>query len=110
MTTAFIMIVTPDFFWWETAIDPVDYIFGAMNRRPDGPRPGLTQLTYCYLAMFGDYAKALQNEGTPSKHYYLAEAIGNTSGEKYHRLTRWTVQQGSMVPPITSVSQMTSRA
>ena len=61
MTVAFVVIDTPDFFSFEEALDLVDYIFEAINCRPDGRRPGLTQLTACYLAMFGDYAKALQN-------------------------------------------------
>ena len=64
VTIAFIMIDTPDFFFSETAIGLVDYIFEAINCRPDGRRPGLVQLTSCYMAMFGDYAKALQNDGT----------------------------------------------
>ena len=62
-TIAFIMIDTPEFFSFETAIGLIDYIFEAINCRPDGRRPGLVQLTSCYMAMFGDYAKALQNEG-----------------------------------------------
>ena len=64
MTIAFVMIDTPDFFSFESAIDLCDYIFEAINCRPDGRRPGLVQLNSCFLAMFGDYAKALQNEGT----------------------------------------------
>ena len=64
LTIAFMMIATPNFFSLETAIDLVDHISEAINSRPDGRRPGLTQLTFCYLAMFCDYAKALQNEST----------------------------------------------
>ena len=64
MTIAFVMIDTPEFFSFESAIDLSDYIFEAINCRPDGRRPGLVQLNSCFLAMFGDYAKALQNEGT----------------------------------------------
>ena len=48
----------------EMAIDRLAYIFDAINCRPDGRHLTLTQITSCYLAMFGDYAKALQHEGT----------------------------------------------
>ena len=64
MTIAFIVVATPDFFPFETALELVDYIFDAINFRPDGRRPGLVQLTQCYLSMFGDDAKHLQNSGT----------------------------------------------
>ena len=64
ISIAFIVIATPDFFTFETALELVDYIFEAINCRPDGRRPGLMQLTSCYLAMFGDYARTLQNDGT----------------------------------------------
>ena len=64
MTIAFVMIDTPQFFSFESATDLSDYIFEAINCRPDGRRPGLANLNSCFLAMFGDYAKALQNEGT----------------------------------------------
>ena len=64
MSIAYIVIATPDFFSFETAIELVDYIFESINCRPDGRRPGLVQLTACYLSMFGEYAKALQNHGT----------------------------------------------
>ena len=64
MTIALVMIDTPEFFSFESAIDLSDYIFEAINCRPGGRRPGLVQLNSCFLAMFGDYAKALQNEGT----------------------------------------------
>ena len=64
MTIAFVMIDTPQFFSFESAIDLSDYIFEAINCRPDGRRPGLANLNSCFLAMFGDFAKALQNEGT----------------------------------------------
>ena len=64
MSIAYITIATPEFFSFETAIELVDYIFESINCRPDGRRPGLVQLTACYLSMFGEYAKALQNHGT----------------------------------------------
>ena len=64
MTISFLVIETPDFLPFETALELVDYVFEAINCRPDGRRPGLSQLTACFLSMFGDYAKALQNEGT----------------------------------------------
>ena len=63
MTIAYIVVATPKFFTFETAIDLVDYIFEAINCRPDGRRPSLMQLHQCYLSMFGDYAKQLQNTG-----------------------------------------------
>ena len=52
-----------DFLRLETAIEVSDFIFEAINCRPDGRRPTLMCLTACYLSMFSSYAKALQNDG-----------------------------------------------
>ena len=62
-TIAFLSIMKPEFLSFETAIEVSDYIFEAINCRPDGRRPTLACLTACYLSMFGSYAKTLQNEG-----------------------------------------------
>ena len=62
-TIAFVTIMKPDVLSFETAIEVSDFIFEAINCRPDGRRPTLACLTACYLSMFGAYAKALQNEG-----------------------------------------------
>ena len=63
MTIAYLFIGDSDFFFFETALITAVFIFKQVNIRPDGKRPTLACLTACYLAMFGEYAKCLQNDG-----------------------------------------------
>ena len=64
MTICWLVIDTPDWFTFECALTTVDYIFEAVNLRPDGKRPTIQCLNACYLSMFGEYATVLQNDGT----------------------------------------------
>ena len=64
MTIAYLSITNPDWFTLETALITTDFLFEQVNMRPDGKRPTLACLSACYLAMFGEFAKVLQNEGT----------------------------------------------
>ena len=64
MSIAYLSIQSPDWFTFETALVTTDFLFEQVNMRPDGKRPTLTCVSACYLAMFGEYAKVLQNEGT----------------------------------------------
>ena len=85
-TIAFLSVMKPDFLSLETAVEVSDFIFEAINSRPDGRRPTLMCLTACYLSMFSSFAKEFQNEGvkleiwfkTKSKWEYLwKESITN---------------------------------
>ena len=64
MSIAYLSIQSPDWFTFETALVTTDFLFEQVNIRPDGKRPTRTCVSACYLAMFGEYAKVLQNEGT----------------------------------------------
>ena len=63
MTICWIVIDTPTWFCFESALNTVEFIFEAINCRPDGKRPSIQCLTACFFAMFGEYARLLQNEG-----------------------------------------------
>ena len=67
--------MTPDFLTFETALAVCDFIFEAVNCRPDGKRPTVSCLNSCFLAMFGEYANLLQNEGKILEDYLKAKAI-----------------------------------
>ena len=64
MSIVYLSIQSPEWFTLETALVTVDFLFEQVNMRPDGKRPTLACVSACYLAMFGEYAKVLQNEGT----------------------------------------------
>ena len=49
MTICFIAVETVGWFPYELAIEVVDFIFDAINFRPDGIRPSLPSLTSCYI-------------------------------------------------------------
>ena len=72
MTICWLSIATPMFLTYETALDVCEYIFDSINCRPDGKRPSLESLTAVYFAMFGEYAKQLQNQGTVLEDWLLA--------------------------------------
>ena len=65
MTICYLNIANPEWFPFETALIVTDFMFEQVNMRPDGKRPTLACLSACYLATFGEYAKCLQNDGTP---------------------------------------------
>ena len=67
--------MTPDFLSFETALTVCDFIFEAVNCRPDGKRPTVSCLNSCFLAMFGEYASLLQNEGKILEDYLKQKAI-----------------------------------
>ena len=67
--------MTPDFLTFETALAVCDFIFEAVNCRPDGKRPTVSCLNSCFLAMFGEYANLLQNEGKILEDYLKQKAI-----------------------------------
>ena len=84
MTIAWLSVLTPEFLTFETAIEVVDYIFEAINMRADGKRPSLQCITQCFLSMFSEYAKGLQNEQSVldswlkeknNWHHYWKESI-----------------------------------
>ena len=84
MTISWISVITLDFLPYETAVDVVDFIFEAINMRADGKRPSLQCITQCFLSMFSEYAKCLQNEQTvldlwlkekSNWHHYWKESI-----------------------------------
>ena len=56
MFICWLLIDSPTFFCFETALATVDFIFEAINCRPDGKRPGMGCLNVCFLAMFSEYA------------------------------------------------------
>ena len=62
MTICWLSCMTPDWFSYETAVEVVDFIFEAINLRPDGKRPSLECITQCFLTMWSEFAKCLQNE------------------------------------------------
>ena len=62
MTIAWLSVTTPDFFMYATAMDVFDFIFEAINFRPDGKRPSLDCITLCFVLIFSEYATCLQNE------------------------------------------------
>ena len=62
MSIAYLSVQNLDYL--ETALVTTDFLFEQVNMRPDGKRPTLACVSACYLAMFGEYAKVLQNEGT----------------------------------------------
>ena len=64
MSIAFLSIQSPEWFTFETSLVTTDFLFEQANMRPDGKRPTLACVSACYLAMFCEYAKVLQNEGT----------------------------------------------
>ena len=63
------------FLSFETALAVCDFIFEAVNCRPDGKRPTVACLNSCFLAMFGEYASLLQNEGKILEDFLKAKAI-----------------------------------
>ena len=67
--------MTPDFLTFETALAVCDFIFEAVNCRPDGKRPTVSCLNSCFLAMLGEYASLLQNEGKILEDYLKQKAI-----------------------------------
>ena len=79
MTICWLSIATPSFLTYEAAVDVCDFIFDAVNRRPDGKRPSIQALTTIYFAMLGEYAKLFQNHSkileewltTPSNWHHL---------------------------------------
>lgn len=75
----------PEFFSIETALDLVDYIFDAINCGPDGRRPSSSNFTSGYLAMFGDYAKVLQNEGTNLEAWLAFKGNWQHTGEMFRQ-------------------------
>ena len=64
MSIVYLSVQNPEWFTFETALVTTDFLFEQINMRPDGKRPTLACVSACYLAMFGEYAKVLQNEGT----------------------------------------------
>ena len=64
MSICFCTIGKPEFFTLETAFGLVDFLFTAVNLRPDGKRPSVECLVSCYLATFGEWAKTIQNDQT----------------------------------------------
>ena len=63
MTICWLVIDTPTWFCFETALTTVDLIVEAIHCRPDGKRPSIQCLTACFLTMMSEYAQVLQNEG-----------------------------------------------
>ena len=63
-TISYCMIANPSWFNYEDALALVDFLFESINCRPDGLRPNLESLSNCFYAMFGEFARVLQNEGT----------------------------------------------
>ena len=64
-TVAFLTINSiPPFLSYETVVWVSDFIFEAINCRPDGWKPTLDCLQATYLAPGGEYARRLQNDGT----------------------------------------------
>ena len=66
---------SPVFLSFETALTVCDFMFEAVKCRPDGKRPAVGCLNSCFLAMFGEYAGLLQNEGKILEDYLQAKAI-----------------------------------
>ena len=107
-TIAFLTIIKPGFLTLETAIEVTDYIFDAINCRPDGRRPTLASLSACYFAMFSAYAKELQNDAVvleqwlknKSKWEYLwKESISNYDASFDAQSSRGSVEnQGFAIP------------
>ena len=60
----FIAVEATGFLTYETAMEVADFVFDAINFRADGVRPSLPALTSAFFAMWGEYAKELQNIGT----------------------------------------------
>jgi hypothetical protein len=99
-TIAFCSIMKPAFLTFETVIEVSDFIFEAINMRPDNKRPTLQCLTAIYLCMFGEYAKTLQNEGEDLEIWLKKKS-------NWCHLWKESISQWDAVPdnsaPVTSV-------
>ena len=62
MTICWLSCLTPEWFTYETALDVTDFVFESINLRADGKRPSLECITQCFLSMWSEFAKRLQNE------------------------------------------------
>ena len=64
MTIAWLCVGKPAFLSSEMALTVCDFFYESINMRTDGRRPTLQCLTDCYMAMFGEAARCIQNEST----------------------------------------------
>ena len=84
--------------WWpyESMLLMADMVFYFINCRPDGKKPTMDCLLSTFLAMFGDYATTLQNDGLTMEAFFKARtwtqlwkesisAFDEASGSKRNR-------------------------
>ena len=69
-TISFCTISEPDWWPYESMLLMADMLFYFINCRPDGKKPSMECLLSTFLAMFGDYATSLQNDGRSLEAYF----------------------------------------